>query len=444
MEFGRDLKGGAKDVWSDAGALERVPLSVLKRQTAAAGLAAHQAEPADRASRLLAYAFLASEVARRTGEPECLAKAATAAERAARLATHPHLVAAARIAQAAGALASGALFADPTAADAAQDWIATAEVAATPSLADQAMALRARIEASRALGSADLDRAVQAGGVFDAAVERLDAAVRDEGAHRSGAARVAAAALRCDRAEFLIAFGVRLKDRALVVQAEADLRQLVARLDPDRLPLSWARAEGLRGVALSALGDLDGDARPLTDSVKALAAAVENADFDSSPLDRARLSHAMALSLQSLAEVCGDDIMYDHALAAFDQAVFGLEAAPTLPLRAMVIHDRAACVARRAERKRDPVALDRAEAAFRAQLTGGSAATDPIAWAVTQLALARVYDIRATFEGDLAPPSETAFALTEAQDVFQEHGLKALADLAEDALARLRAASGAN
>ena len=147
----------------------------------------------------------------------------------------------------------------------------------------------------------------------------------------------------------------------------------------------------------------------------------------------------MALSLQALAEVCSEDIMYDHALSAFDQALFGLEAASGLPLRAMVIHDRAACVARRAERTSDPAALDRAEAAFRAQLSAGSAAADPVAWAVTQLALARVYDIRAAFEGDLAPPSETAFALVEAQEVFQEQGLKALADLAEDALRRIRA-----
>jgi hypothetical protein len=106
----------------------------------------------------------------------------------------------------------------------------------------------------------------------------------------------------------------------------------------------------------------------------------------------------------------------------------------------MVIHDRAACVARRAERTGDPAALDRAEASFRAQLSGGTAVSDPISWAVTQLALARVYDIRAVFEGELAPPSETAFALTEAQEVFQEHGLKALADLAEDALVRIRRA----
>jgi hypothetical protein len=438
VQFGRDLEGGAKALWSDPAALELVPLTVLKRQTAAAGLAAHQAEPADRAARLLAYAFLASEVARRTGEPDCLVKAATAAERAARVATQPAVMAAARIAQATGAMASGVLFADPTAADAAQDWIATPEVAATAAVADQAMALRARIEAFRALGSADLDRAVRAGGVFDAAVDRLDAAVREDARHK-----VAAVALRCDRAEFLVAFGVRLKDRALIVQAEADLRQLVARIDPDRLPLSWARAEGLRGVALAALGDLDGDAKPLADSVKALAGAVESADFAYSPLDRARISHAMALSLQSLAEVCGDDIMYDHALSAFDQAIVGLEAAPGLPLRAMVIHDRAACVARRAERTGDPAALDRAEASFRAQLASGAAAADPIAWAVTQLALARVYDIRAELEGDLAPPSETAFALTEAQDVFQEHGLRALAEVAADALARIRAGSKA-
>jgi len=422
----------------DAAALELIPLGMLKRQTAAAGLAAHQAEHGERAGKLLAYAFLASEVARRTGEPDCLAKAATASERAARIAPTPAIAAAARLAQAGGALASGFLFADPTAADAAQDWIATPEVAATPALADQAMALRARIQASRALGSADLEQAVQAGGVFDNAIARLDARVRSD-----GSARVEAAALRCDRAEFLIAFGVRLKDKALIVQAEADLRQLAARLDPDLLPLSWARTEGLRGVALAALGELDADAKPLSDSVRVLAAAAESADFTFSPLDRSRISHAMALSLQSLAEVCGDEGLYDHALAAFDQAIVGMEAAAGLPLRAMVLHDRAVCVARQAERTGDGAALDRAESAFRAQLSARTAPADPVAWAVTQLALARVYEIRAVMEGDIAPPTETAFALTEAQEVFAEHGLKALGELAGDALARIRQGSRA-
>jgi len=416
----------------DAASIELLPLSLLRRETAAAGLASHQAEAKDRPDRLLAYHSLSLEVARRTGEAEPLTRAASAAERAARLATSPAVIAAARVAQAHAALAAGVLFSDPNAADGAASWIATPEVAATPGVAAAAMAIRARVEASRALAGFDLDQAILAVSVLDAAVERLDAQAGDMMRDR-----VQAAAMRRDRAEFLIAFGTRLKDRALIVQAEADLRQLSARLDPDYLPLSWARTEALRGVALAALGDLDGDIRALTESVTTLAAAAEQADFDYSPLDRARICHAMGLGLQALTETV-EETAYDHALSAFDQALVALAPVPALPLRAMVIYDRAGCVASRAERRGD---LARAEAEFKAELARRGAAADPVAWAVAQLALSRVYEARAELVGDEAPPPETAIALTEAFEVFTEQGLKTLAEAADAGLAKFRKAA---
>lgn len=419
----------------DAASIELLPLSLLRRETAAAGLASHQAEAKDRPDRLLAYHSLSLEVARRTGEAEPLTRAASAAERAARLATSPAVIAAARVAQAHAALAAGVLFSDPNAADGAASWIATPEVAATPAVAADAMAIRARVEASRALAGFDLDQAILAGSVLDAAVERLDAQAGDMMRDR-----VQAAAMRRDRAEFLIAFGTRLKDRALIVQAEADLRQLSARLDPDYLPLSWARTEALRGVALAALGDLDGDIRSLTESVTTLAAAADQADFDYSPLDRARICHAMGLGLQALTETV-EETAYDHALSAFDQALVALAPVPALPLRAMVIYDRAGCVASRAERRGDLAALARAEAEFKAELARRGAAADPVAWAVAQLALARVYEARAELVGDEAPPPETAIALTEAFEVFTEQGLKTLAEAADAGLAKFRKAA---
>jgi hypothetical protein len=419
----------------DAASIELLPLSILRRETAAAGLASHQAEAKDRPNRLLAYYALSLEVAHRTGEAEPLTRAASAAERAARLATTPAAMAFARVAQAHAALAAGVLFADPNAADGAANWIATTEVAATPAVAAAAMAIRARIEASRALATADLEKAIQAGSVLDAAVDRLDAE-----AGTVMRERVHAAALRRDRAEFLIAFGARLKDRALIVQAEADLKQLAVRLNPDYLPLSWARTEALRGVALAALGDLDGDAKSLVESVNVLVKAGEQADLDYSPLDRARICHAMGLGLQALTDTV-EESAYDHALASFDQALVALAPVPSLPLRAMVIHDRAGCVASRAERRGDLAGLDRAEAEFKAELARRGAAADPVAWAVAQLALARVYEARAALEGNEAPPPQTAIALSEAFEVFTEQGLKTLAEAADAGLAKFRRAA---
>ena len=440
MDFGRDVRRlmgreqKASDSWADPATLELLPLMALKRQAAAAGLAAHQAAGGERPTRLIAYASMLREIARRTGESETLAKAASAAARAARDAKGD-VLAAARLEQAASARLGAELFADPESHEAADDFLKASE--GVPSvgstMAGRRVAFRAALNAGAALAAADVDQAVQAANGLDAAVDRLDADVRE-----TGQGRVEAAALRCDRADFLIGFGGRLKDRNLLAQAERDLAQLAARLDPDYLPLSWARTEGLRGAALAALGDLTGDAKSLADSVRVLAAAAEQADFDYSPLDRARISHCLAGALTALAEAADDEGLYDHALAAFDQALAFIEPVKGLALRAFVAQDRAACVARRAERSGDAHALAEAESAFRAELAVCNAAADPVAWAVTQLALTRIYLAQAEILGGEPAPAGAAVAVTEALDVFTERGLKSLAETAQDQLTRLK------
>ena len=171
---------------------------------------------------------------------------------------------------------------------------------------------------------------------------------------------------------------------------------------------------------------------------RVLAAAAEQADFDYSPLDRARISHTLAMALTALAEAVDDDNLYDHALAAFDQALAVLEPVRALALRAVTAHDRAACVARRAERRGDARALAQAELSFRAELAVRDAGADPVAWAVTQLALTRIYIAQAELLGGTPPPPEAAMALTEALEVFTERGLKTLAGTAQDQLTRLK------
>jgi tetratricopeptide (TPR) repeat protein len=292
-------------------------------------------------------------------------------------------------------------------------------------------ALRAEADAGEALAAGDLDRAVEAAGRLDDALDRIQ---------RTGAGEGEALALRRQRADFLIGFGVRLKDRALLAQALDDLTALAKRLDPDYRPLSWARVEGLRAAALAALGDLTGEPNRLAEAVRVYAAAAEHIDFDHSPLDRARLSHGLALALQSLAEAIEDEGLYDHALAAYDQALGVLDAGKAPVLRASVVHDRAACVARRAERTGDAAALARAEASFREEIAHQDAAADPVAWAVGQLSLARVYIAQAGLLGAPEPPPGAALALTEAVEVFAERGLKALVEAAQEALERLKGA----
>jgi hypothetical protein len=427
---GRDK---APALWADAAALELMPLAMLRREIAGAGLAAHRVDKRDRPGALLGYAVMLRELARRTGEADALAKAASAAERAAREAEGPTLISA-RLEQAATARLGAELLGDPTAVDAAETWLTAAEQAQPASVfALRRAAHRAAFNAARALHARDLDEAVAAAGPLDEAVDRFDAFVRD-----TAQGKAEAAALRCERADFLIGFGARLKDKALLLQAENDLAQLTKRVDAAYLPLTWARAEGLRAEALAGLGDLTGDATCLAEAVRVLANAAEGVDFEHSPLDRARLSHALARGLEALAEACDDDGMVDHALSAYDQAMVVLEASEVRSLRARAAYDRANCVARRAEKAGDARALTIAESALHAELAREGAPIDPVSWAVAQLALARVYDARARLDGVSARLDGIAVALTEALDVFTELGLKTLAEEAQAALACLR------
>jgi hypothetical protein len=371
-------------------------------------------------------------MARRTGEVESLKRAARAAgEAAGEGEADKRLLAAARIEQAEAVLLAGDLYDEPDALPAAEGWIDLAEAAAArqPDILARVESLRARALARRALASGSPERLAMA----EAALIQALVGLGEQAALPKLAAR---ANLACERYELALARAVRCKDRALTATLAKDLAGLAEEIDADYLPLSWARAESLRGQALAAEGDLSGEAARIADAAQALAAAAEAAPLDHSPLDRARISHHLAHALQALGEVCDEDGLFDHSIAAFDQAEAALAAVPELILSSLTAHDRAAAEARRAERTGDLVALDRAENAFRRQLGEGKA---PVAWAVAQMALARIYEIRAGITGDLSERPVAAFALAEAKAVFAERGLKILTETADAGLKRLQA-----
>ena len=109
----------------------------------------------------------------------------------------------------------------------------------------------------------------------------------------------------------------------------------------------------------------------------------------------------------------------------------------------MIAYDRAACLARRAEKSGDVSALREAEGVFRADLAARSAQADPVGWAVVQVALARVYQARAKLTGETVELSDAAFALTEALEVFTDHGQPTLAQVALTTLEAIQGRSGA-
>ncbi len=448
FEFGRDLrrrlvadKSGvaARDglTGGDAALLELLDLDLLHAEAKAAETAVGRIGVADVSNARLAAAAVWREVARRTGDPIALRRAAAHAQTALDGFETAHRgadAARARCEQAACGLLGAELFGDESlnAAAAVTLNIAAAQNGVGAALAQ---AMLAAIAGRGLLAKGDAAQIVKAAVAFETPIAALAAAGR-----RSGQARLAAAEHRLVRAELLIGGAARLHDRDLAVEALAQLKTAIQGLDASYEPLLWVRAQALRGVALAALGEMEGDVGLIAEGVETLADAVESASRDHSPLDWARAQAMLGASLQTLGEASTAERAFEKAISCFDRANTVLKDLRALSLSAHVAGARAVCLARCAELTGDLAVLDAAEAAFRAELSNRSAAADPVAWAICQTNLARLYEARAELTGkDNGRRAAAAIALTAAFDVFAEEGLRSLSDMALTALERLRA-----
>lgn len=440
FEFGRELRrifGPDTDGEARPGLLELIDLSLLRREALSAETAARRAGASDRSGRYAEAALLHREIARRTGEAESLRRSASAAELALRAAGATRAQAArARREQGLAALAGADLYGDAALSRTARDALGDALALAGEEEVGRAKAEAglAGLQSRRALAEGDFDAALEAAGGLDvaaAALEGLAAAKR--------VCRTEAAAVRCDRADLLLGFGARLREPRLLERAREDMVQLAAELDPAFEPLTWARAQELAGSALVAEGEAAGRAETVLAGVRRLLQAAEAAPEDHSPLDWARAQLALGAGMLALGETADSDPSFEGAQAAFDRAQRIYDRRPALTARALAASNRASCLARRAERSGDLATLAEAEAAFKAELTEGPARNDPLAWAVAQTNLARIYEARDDVRGTDAEREPAVLALTEALEVFTDRGLKSLAESASASLERLRA-----
>lgn len=437
FEFGRDLRGrrqapvapGAfRDGFSggDRSLYELLDLSLLLAEAQGADVAAGRVSARDPAAAALRAAGAWREVARRSGDAVALRKAAAHAEAAAKISKGPQL-AAARCEQAQCAMLGAELFGDDSLGVAAGHLLG---LAAGSPLAD---ILSAGLKGRRALAADDMDAGLAAAQAMDRPLTAL-AAVRTGDAARLDHIDQASA-----KADLLIGCGARLKDRALIDAALRELAALRPTLDVNYAPIATARLDALRGGALVLAGETSGDVGLILDGVDLLTGAVELIPPDHSPLDWARLHAGLALGLQSLGEATSGERAFEQAVTAFDRARTVLVDHPALQLTAIVANNRAVCLARCAELTGDIAVLDAAEAALKTELTEGAPRKDPVAWAIAQVNLARLYEARVEITGrDRGELASAAFALASAFDVFAEEGLRSLADMASGSLERLR------
>jgi len=423
----------------DASLLELLDLDLLKLEAKAADVAAGRISAQDKPQRRLDAAVVWREVARRSGDPVALRKAAAAAETACAgfdPARRPDGWARARCEQGFAGLLGAELFGDPGLDAAAAATFREARAAArgglAAPLADVGLAL---VEGRSELARGDQAAAWAAAARFNTPIAALDAMAR-----RTASARPLAAEARLVRADLLCGWGARLKDEALLRAAIDDAGAAADRLDLAYEPLSWARAEILRGQALALWGEAAGDIDAVAAAATILAGALDHLSRDHSPLDWARTQIALAQALQALGEAAADERAYEQAVTCYDRANLVLKDAPGTPLRGLATGERAMCLARSAELTGDIAVLDTAEAALKIELSGLQPRRDPVAWALVQLHLARLYEARVDITGkDHGERAAAALALDAALDVFGEHGLRSLSVMASEALDRLRA-----
>jgi len=445
FEFRRELKRifqpeSLKDglVAGDPSLLELLELTLLMNEAKAADVAAARIGADDRPARQLEAAAIWREIARRTGDAVALRKSAASAELACMgygRDQRPQGWARARCEQASAAVLGAELFGDDGLNAAADIAFAEAQVAGKQTLSAALADLgRTTIEARTAMPTSARPETLEIAARFEPPCEALDIHGK-----RRPIGRLMAVQARTDRAEFLAACGIRLKDPHLLRMAVDGLTLILARVDRDYEPLSWARATTLRATTKAALCDLDGEVGVVAQVVDDLISVLEHVSLDHSPMDWARAQVALAGALQMVAEVGDSTPAFDQALKCLERALSVFDAQPALLERANALYRRASCLLRRAELTGTIEALDAAEAALRAELISLNPSADPVGWAVRQLNFARLYEAREDLSGpNPAARKSAAVALSAALDVFAEHGLRSLSDVALRGLERLK------
>jgi hypothetical protein len=447
FEFGRELRRllsgepatGVQDglTGGDATLLELLDLHLLTNEARGADIAAGRIGSKDRPARLLHAAACWREVTRRTGDATALRKAAAAAEAAAdafRALHRPSGVARAQAEQGLNALLGAELFGDDGLTGAAEHVLSEAvkQSGVGAAMAGVALAgLRGRV----ALAAGD------AAGVAAAIVDHeAPLAALAASGRISVCARLAVAEFRGGRADLLALAGLQQRDIDMIEHGLREATAALVGLDPDYEPLTFARVTAARGVALSLKAEMTAEVDPAADAVDALTAALEQVTREHSPMDWARIQAGLGQALIVLGEVTDSPRAFEQATTCFDRAALVLKDQVALSLRARVAAGKAQSLGRLAELTGDLAVLDAAVAAQKTELCALRPSADPVGWAVAQLNLARLYEIRAEITGrDEAGLAAAAVALATAFDVFAEHGHRSLTDLAGKALERLRA-----
>ncbi len=442
FEFGRELRRIFRShgrVETDPSLYELLNLKLLITQGRNLDIEAGRVSTRNRFTPYIEAARIWREYARRTGDPAAVRRAAQAAENAGKEARSTSEAAQAVLEQAQTCILSTDLFETGGLLASAETLLAEGRAAIQ---GDEALRARFnRVEArlaarlaTRAGIGGDLELALLAMSHIDRAIERADQQVKLSAAASD---KIEAAHARFERGDLLMLVGLDRCDSSLMTAVIKDFTALHDRLDGAYEPVTFSRVVLRLALAHIWKGEIEGRPEIISEGVALLSREDEPVDYEHSPLDWVEHKHALALGLQALAELTLNEEVFAKAVQVYDLAL-KRPLQKGLALRAQLINNRAVAKARHAELKGDLKSLDAAEAAFKAELRGIKPQDDSVGWAILQTNLARLYVARGDITGFMMERAEAAYALEAAQEIFAEHGLKALAETAQGHLDRVR------
>jgi hypothetical protein len=422
FDFGKDLKrfvaSGVGGQTRDPRVLELLPTAMVAEQAAAEAPLASQSSHPWRAWRDIALIWIGH--ARRTGLTSSLEAAGRAAQQAVSAATAGNAFAFASASAAEVALALFDLRGSLEALDEADAGVEAAARELHSRRAEAAVAaIHARVRARRAL-MGDEPAAVRAAAALLDTALHLDSR---RGGDPDPWRLVRVVDLRMDRAELALQAGLRWQDERLLDQAGRDLRVLMEKVDGDYLPVTRARAIRACGLALSALGQMAGRTEAMEQAIELMTVGRDLFDEDHSPLDAGALLAAQADTLLRWQEAAPVVQLLKSAEDLLTRA-WKLCATRSTALEVEIRLRAARVKTLLAYHDGDVAALSGQESRLRQRLARGAA--DPVAWAVDQLCLARVYEALDELGCQPARSWAAAYARTEAAETLRESGLGAV------------------
>lgn len=445
FDFGRELrrifKGNSLEndhQELDTSLIELMNLQLLITHGRALDIEAGRISTKNRYDPYISSAQIWREYARRTGDPMAMSKAAMAAENAGKEAKTLTQARRAALEQALTCITGRDLFNTDDLMVSAQSLLDEGQgvVHGDGRVSHLHLQAQARIASRLALkeGVCDLEPIMNAMASIDRSIASLDQQVIQT---KTAMDKIKASQMRLERADILLLVGLDRDDCSVIKAVITDLQAVAVRLDPAYEPVTHAQTLLRLGIAHTYLGRIKGDIEIIKNAIDILNPDEDMILYDHSPLDWTDHKCALALAYHALADHSLEQGDYDKAIEAFDLAL-KRPLQKGLSLRNQLIVNRATCLAQQAEFKGDLTSLNRAESEFKSQLRLIKPQEDPIAWAVLQTNLARLYIVRGDLMGYMVEGSEAVYALELAIEIFQDHSQNALVTSANTLLSRVK------